>query len=507
MRQRIELNNILGITVSKTSNEFVIHEKILEDDKHFLSLRKIEFLSTLAECYYKFNNTKLKFSIVEEESLKSYVTTEKQKRNENIEFTLMKNDINYIEDLFNKEKSPETIGKDEENQQLVNKKENEDNLGNKMSEMGEKDKYDFNLESDANPFTGVLVGGAVATGAGVGAAAGSIAACLAFDSVFLASTAGEIFAAGFTFIGGAAISGIGLIIAVPSLIGFGIYQIYKVVKNQKRKEFFESFHLDKMKIEKEVQKYAICKIDIYFNKRIIIENLTEIENYINDIIDIYIETDNKIIENKLIQYGKENNLLLEKIQIDGIIISNNISKIRQELMKTILGVQSKKKNIIFQKSIPLFKEFIKTFGPQIIDKKNEKKIDKNIDKIIDIMKEILEKKMAIAFDRFSSKVFINSFDLELEKKYEDKKLVDNISKEDFIIEPIADNSINYGVLALFFKFSLIVQRICAKKKEENYQISREKILNYNLNNNENNNEYNRENNSENNNENNNKNNN
>ena len=56
----------------------------------------------------------------------------------------------------------------------------------------------------------MLIGGGVAAGAGIGVAGGSIAACIAFDSVFLASTAGEIFAAGFGFLGGVAFTGIGL---------------------------------------------------------------------------------------------------------------------------------------------------------------------------------------------------------------------------------------------------------------------------------------------------------
>ena len=75
MKKQIYLKNILGITVNKTSNEFVIHEKIKDDDTRFLSLRKNELLSTIAEAFYKLNNTKLKFEIVYEDSLKNYVTS------------------------------------------------------------------------------------------------------------------------------------------------------------------------------------------------------------------------------------------------------------------------------------------------------------------------------------------------------------------------------------------------------------------------------------------------
>ena len=351
-----------------------------------------------------------------------------------------------------------------------------------MGEIGEKDKFDFNLDKDKNPFAGVLIGGGIAAGAGAGAAVGSIATCIAFDSIFLT--------AGFTFVGGIAVTGIGLIFPVPSLIGFGAYQIYKVFKDKDKKNFFESFNLEKMKIEKEFQQYVICKIDDYFNKTIIIENNDELEKYINTIIDIYISIDKQTVESKI---DLEQNHLLNKIKKDGKVVSINISKIRQELMKTILGYDSKKIENIFEQGIPLFKEFIMNFGPQIIDKNNEKEIESNMSKIIDIMKEILQNKMKYAFEKFNTKHFLDSFDIKFEELYQKKKKLDNISKKDFIsnckdyiIEPIANNSKNYGVLSLFFKFTLLIQNICTKKKADNYIAMRDKIINHYQSNNQNN---------------------
>ena len=178
-----------------------------------------------------------------------------------MEFTLMRNDVNYIEDIISKENSEEEIEtpeNDEDKNKLENNENEEDNLGKKMSEIVEKDKYDFNLDRDKNPFTAVLIGGGVATGAGIGATV------IGFDSLILGI--------GMTFFSGIAMTGVGLVVAVPSLIGFGAYKIYKNVKDKDKKKFFESINLEKMKIEKEFQKYVICKMDNYFNKRIIIEN-------------------------------------------------------------------------------------------------------------------------------------------------------------------------------------------------------------------------------------------
>lgn len=61
----------------------------------------------------------------------------------------------------------------------------------------------FNLDSknQANLFSKASIGGAVVGWAGVAASGGSIAACIVFDSIYLVSTAREIFVAGFTFLG------------------------------------------------------------------------------------------------------------------------------------------------------------------------------------------------------------------------------------------------------------------------------------------------------------------
>lgn len=182
--------------------------------------------------------------------------------------------ICYIEDII-KNKQSENKEEKEENQNDGEveklKKIEHSKLGDNL--ISEKGNYDINLDTDRNPFKGALVGGAVVYGTGFAASWGSIAACLMFDSVYLASAAtGEIFAAGFTYLGGLALGGIGIIVAIPSLLGFGAYKIYQINKEKKRKEFFDSFKLEKMKVEKEVQLYVITKIDNYFTKFISLED-------------------------------------------------------------------------------------------------------------------------------------------------------------------------------------------------------------------------------------------
>ena len=280
--KRMNLKFIIGITINESSNELVIHKKGEENDQYYETPRKNELIMTIAEAYYKLTNKKLKFSIVKDEKLSSYVTYTKQKK-ENPDFTLMKDNYSFIEDIIKtkdikNEETPkgksyenEKENEDDEKQNLEKK---EEKLKENMNEMGiEKGDFNFNLDFEKNPFKGVLIGGAAATGAGAAAVGGSIAACIVFDSVFLASTAGEIFAAGFAFLGGFAVAGIGIVIAIPSLLGFGAYKIYKTIKEKKRKEFFESFKLDKMIVEREFQFDVINKIEEYFNNGVNIEEI------------------------------------------------------------------------------------------------------------------------------------------------------------------------------------------------------------------------------------------
>lgn len=399
-----------------------------------------------------------------------------------------KDNICYIEDII-KNKNSKNSGKiemsqyNEETEKL--KKIGHSKLGESL--ISEKDNYDINLDTDRNPFKGALIGGGVAYGTGFAASWGSIAACLMFDSVYLASAAtGEIFFAGFTYLGGLALGGIGIIVAIPSLLGFGAYKIYQMNKEKRRKEFFDNFKLDKMKVEKEVQLYVISKIDNYFTKYISFEDneikkkKKECEKFINLIMDIYIKIDNSKLD-KLKDKPKVE--LIKKINDDNFIILKNISKIRQQLMNVILALDDKEAINIFNASVPLFKEFIKNFGPIYINKENEQNINYYIGKILSIMKNLLLDNMEKAFNKFDTKHFLKSFDSYLSKKYEEKKGLDEITEtnfisdcNDFLITPVGDMNKNYGVLSLFFKFSIMIQNIAVKRRESNYNINKENIL-------------------------------
>ena len=498
MRKRIDLSNILGISINNISDEFVLHFKILENDYRYSSPRRNEIISTIAEAYFKHTNSRLKFSNVKEEPLKNYVTYTKYKKDDE-SYTVMKKEDNcYIEDILNSNKKEKIEQKtDDGNDKLkIEDNDKDKKLGDNLIQMDEKNNYDLHTVSDKNPFSTALIGGAIATGAGVTAAGGSIVACLVFDSIFLMSTAGEVFTAGFTLLGGVAFTGIGLIVAVPSLLGFGAYKLYRMNKENKRKEFFKDFDEPKMKPEKEVYLHAINKIDNYFNKYISNSDnetnyrITSIQNYINSIIDIYINIDDNRFNSSLELIKNDNSQdkieeLIKKMNYEVTIILKNIAKIRAELMRTLTSSVNTDIKKIFDEGIPYFKEFIMNFGPLRIDEENEKIIKENIEKLIQEIKWILENKMQNSFKNFDSKVFIKSFDAYLNQKYEEKRKYENdfdqkifISNcNDFLIEPISDKSKNYGVLSLYIRFAKIVQDIAAKNKDLHFNKNKEKLQN------------------------------
>lgn len=420
---------------------------------------------------------------------------------------MKKEDNCYIEDILksNKTKAIEQKTDDgENNNDDINKLKTENNekekkLGDNIIQMDEKNNYNLHEVTDKNPFSKALKGGAIACGAGVGGIYGSLAACMLFNSVYLGSAiTGELYLAGYAFFGGLASFGIGLIVAAPSLLGYGVYKYLRWNKDRNRQEFFKNFGEVKMSPEKEVYLKAINKIDKYFNNFISNDDnetkwrIINIQNYISSIIDIYINIENKKFNSSLELMKSENNQykieeLIKKMNYEVTILAKNISKINFELMRIITSSVSTDIKTIFDEGIPYFREFIKIFGPLKIDEKKEKTIDESMTKLIQEMKWILEKKMQIAFNNFDSNIYVKSFGAYLIQKFGDKKNYDLDMDQntfisncnDFLIQPIADRSIYYGVLSLFCKFTTIVQDIAIKKKDINYNKNKEKLENMN----------------------------
>ena len=355
--------------------------------------------------------------------------------------------------------------------------------------MKEKKNLGLKFNTTSNPFTGALIGGTAVAGVGAAAVGESIAACLAFDSVFLMSVAtGEVFAAGWGVVGGVFLGGLGLLVAIPTLLGFGAYKLYRINKEKKFKEFYENFEDDKKKVEREIRQNVIAKIDKYFTKALLINDDTiklkidDINNMVNDILKILIKEDDIRVESSIETIKKNDSNsqisdLLTKLYEQSKLVLKNFIKIRQELIKTILNSTEKDLKKTFEEGIAFFKEFIKAFGPQQISKQ-----------IISKMKALLgEEKISIRFKEFNQKTFKNNFSLYLREKFNEKKeknkdetlveknFIENCN--DFIIEPIANSSKNWGILSFYMYFTNAIQNIGVKLKGENFNKNKEKIEN------------------------------
>ena len=91
---------ILGITVNKLTDEFIIHGIESEYDYYYISHRRREIISTISSAYYNLKKQYFKFAIMSEKSLKAYVTNKKDKKS-NPSFTRMKTDQSQsIEDFL-----------------------------------------------------------------------------------------------------------------------------------------------------------------------------------------------------------------------------------------------------------------------------------------------------------------------------------------------------------------------------------------------------------------------
>ena len=74
--------DILGVTISKSSDEFIIHIKNEETDYHFTSKNRNIALMQMSALYQYNTNKLLKICEVEQKKMKEYITSKKLKKKE-----------------------------------------------------------------------------------------------------------------------------------------------------------------------------------------------------------------------------------------------------------------------------------------------------------------------------------------------------------------------------------------------------------------------------------------
>ena len=96
------MNIILGITVNKLTDEFVIHGIDNEYDYYYISHKRSQILQTIysAFCELYPENEKFKFVLLSEKSLKNYVTSKKEKKSNPAATRMNKEHCSNIEDFL-----------------------------------------------------------------------------------------------------------------------------------------------------------------------------------------------------------------------------------------------------------------------------------------------------------------------------------------------------------------------------------------------------------------------
>ena len=82
LKRRIDLKSIKGITLTKASDEFVIHCNDEEYDYQYISQKKKTIVEIIAKYYYNILNEELKLFELNVSSLSTFVTTKKEKMKE-----------------------------------------------------------------------------------------------------------------------------------------------------------------------------------------------------------------------------------------------------------------------------------------------------------------------------------------------------------------------------------------------------------------------------------------
>ena len=111
LKRRIDLLSIRGITVSKITDEFVIHGTDLEYDYDYVSKHRKKIIECVAKGYYELTRKEINFCELDDKSLKHTVTLKKEKKkDQNFSRMLTENLSSVFAHLYEiKESSSENV--------------------------------------------------------------------------------------------------------------------------------------------------------------------------------------------------------------------------------------------------------------------------------------------------------------------------------------------------------------------------------------------------------------
>ena len=177
------------------------------------------------------------------------------------------------------------------------------------------------------------------------------------------------------------------------------------------------------------------------------------------------------------------NTLFNKLNKKVKTMTNNVSEISKELTKAILNSQQTNKTNIFHEVLPIFRNFVKKLSREKLDINSEKDIDENIDKIIDIMEEMLNDKLEVSnnYFEYNKEKWISNFEDYIKEQYQkktEKNMKENEFVEiclDFIVKPISNNLIKFGILYIFTLVIKIIISYSFQIYNENFKKEKKNI--------------------------------
>ena len=162
----------------------------------------------------------------------------------------------------------------------------------------------------------------------------------------MVGSAGEILTAGVTFLVGVELTGIGILVSVPSLLGFSLYKIYKYFKSNECKKFYEELqNQNKMKEEREIYKQGLLKINSYYDKffKSTKKEFTPVfKEIMGNILSIYLELDCINLSNEVENYKKK----YENISKFNIMVIGRSGVGKSTLINGVLKLKEGKGNAI-----------------------------------------------------------------------------------------------------------------------------------------------------------------
>lgn len=142
IKRKIEIKNIIGITVAAMTDEFVIHGSELEYDYDYVSANRTKIIKIIAQQYKETNGKEIKLCKVEEKYLKNYVTSKKEKKKD---LTFSRMDVNHLVDINTFLAESEAIDAEYDNNLDQRKKKRNNTLYSRHKEIKQVCLEDFKV--------------------------------------------------------------------------------------------------------------------------------------------------------------------------------------------------------------------------------------------------------------------------------------------------------------------------------------------------------------------------